>query len=200
MIIKDGNFIVKGRKFTSSNVERILINYIETENENKIRDKQRKHDGKSLVEYCKNIYTLDQAHCDNFYNLFIKCPYTYKGMKKGRIKNCFTDITITKVLIESEKWKDYIIKSVHYGSDCSTNVTAELPCKTVNDLVYYCKDDIDNNCIFHEVLTNEVCVLDYVKDFGEEFEDTVYVKDVEVNKDGLIKQVHYMKNDGLKQD
>ena len=141
MIIRDDDFIVKGRKFTQFDVERILINYIETENENKIKFKQLEHSGESLVEFCKRAYEYDRDTCDNFHILFIKRPYTYKGMKKGWVKDCFADITITDVLIESEKWKDYSIKSVHHGSDCSINVTAELPCKTVNDLIYYCKHD-----------------------------------------------------------
>ena len=200
MIIRDDGFIVKGRKFTPSDVERILINYIETENENKITFKHLEHAGKSLVDFCKRAYEYDRNTCDNFHTLFIKRPYIYKDMKKGCIKDCFADITITKVLIESEKWKDYIIKSVHYGSDCSISVTAELPCKTVNDLIYYCRHDIDNNCIFHEVLSNKEYVLDYIQDFGEEFEDTVYAKSVDVNKDKKITCIHYMKNGGNKSE
>lgn len=55
-----------------------------------------------------------------------------------------------------------------------------------------------NDCIFHEVLTNKENTLDYVKDFGEEFEDTVYITEVDVNENRLIKRVHYMKNSGTK--
>ena len=200
MIITDDGFIVKGKKFTPSDVERILTNYIETKNENKIRDKQREHDGESLVEYCKRAYENDRRTCDNFYTLLVRRPYTYKGMKQGYTKECFPDVTITSVLIDTYKWQDYIIKSVHYGTDCSITVTAELKCKTVNDLIYYCIQDIDNDCVFHEVLTNKENTLDYVKDFGEEFEDTCYITEVDVNENKMIKRVHYMKNGGTKQD
>ena len=200
MIIKDGNFLVKGRKFTSSDVERILINHIETKNENKIKDKQKEHDGESLVEYCKRAYENDIRTCDNFHTLLVRRPYTYKGMKKGRAKECFPDVTITSVLIDSKKWQDYIVKSVHYGADCSITVTAELKCKTVNDLIYYCGYDMDDNCIFHEVLTNSEYTLDYVKIYDEDFEDTCYITEVDVNEDKKIKRVHFMKNNGQKQD
>ena len=192
MIIKDDSFIVKGRKFTPSDVERILINYIETENENKIRDKQREHDGESLVKYCKRAYENDRRTCDNFYTLFVRRPYTYKGMKKGYTKECFPDVTITNVLTESEKWKDYIIKSVHYGSDCSISVTAELPCKTVNDLIYCCIDNISKECVFREVLTHEIYDLDFVTIYADEFVDTCYITEVDVNENRMIERVHYM--------
>lgn len=198
MIIRDDGFIVKGRKFTPSDVERILINYIETENENKIRDKQREHDGESLVEYCKRAYENDRTTCDNFHTLLVKRPYIYKGMKKGYTKECFPDVTITNVLIDSKKWQDYIVKSVRYGTDCSITVIAELKCKTVNDLIHYCGHDIDNNCIFHEVLSNAEYTLDYVKIYDKDFEDTCYITEVDVNENRLIKRVHYMKNGGLK--
>ena len=194
MIIRDDGFIVKGRKFTPSDVERILINYIETENEKKIRDKQREHDGESLVEYCRRAYEKDIRKCDNFHTLLVRRPYTYKGMKKGYTKECFPDVMITSVLIDSKKWQDYIVKNVHYGTDCSITVTAELKCKTVNDLIYYCGEDISNRCIFQEVLTNKIYDLDYVKTFSEEFEDTCYITEVDVNEDRMIKCVHYMKN------
>lgn len=200
MIIRDDGFIVKGRKFTPSDVERILINYIETENENKIRDKQREHDGESLVEYCRRAYEHDIRQCDNFHTLLVRRPYTYKGMKRGYTKDCFPDVTVTGVLIDSKKWQDYIVKHVHYGVDCSITVTAELKCKTVNDLIYYCGRDIDSNCIFHEVLTNSEYVLDYVKDFGEEFENTCYITEVDVNENRMIKRVHFMKNSGDKSE
>ena len=200
MIIRDDGFIVKGRKFTPSEVERILINYIETENENKIRDKQREYDGESLVEYCKRVYENDRRTCDNFYTLLVRRPYTYKGMKRGYTKECFPDVTITNVLIDTKKWKDYIVKSVHYGVDCSITVTAELQCKTVNDLIYYCIDDISKECVFQEVLTNEVYDLDFVSIYADEFEDTCYITEVDVNEDRMIKHVYYMKNTGMKQD
>lgn len=196
MIIRDDGFIVKGRKFTPSDVERILINYIETENENKIKDKRREHEGESLVEYCKRAYEYDRRTCDNFHYLHVRRPYTYKGMKKSWAKDCFPDMTITEVLKNSHLWKDYIVTRVHYSSDCSINVSAELKCKSVNDLIYYCVDDISKECLFQEILTNKICDLDYVKTFGEEFEDTVYIKDVEVNEDKKIKCVHFMKNGG----
>ena len=198
MIIKDDCFVVKGKKFTLSDVERILINYIETKNENEIKDKQKEHDGEPLVEYCKRAYENDRRTCDNFHCLLVRRPYTYNGMKNGYTKECFPDVTITSVLIDTKKWQDYIVKQVHYGTDCSINVTAELSCKTVNDLIYYCEHDIASNCIFHEVLTNKENTLDYVKDFGEEFEDTVYITEVDVNENRLIKRVHYMKNSGTK--
>ena len=35
-----------------------------------------------------------------------------------------------------------------------------------------------------------------IKDFGEEFEDTVYVKEVEVNADKMITCVYFMRNGG----
>ena len=155
MIIRDDGFIVKGRKFTPSDVERILINYIETENENKIKFKQFEHKGESLIDFCKRAYEYDRNTCDNFHTLLIRCPYIYKGMKKGRVKDCFADVTITDILKESKMWQDYIVTSNHYGSDCSITVTAELPCKTVNDLIYYYSQCMDNNCIFHEILTNK---------------------------------------------
>ena len=161
-----------------------------------IIERKTQYYGESLVEYCKRAYENDRRTCDNFHTLLVKRPYTYKGMKKGYSKNCFPDITITELLKNTDKWKNYIIKSVQYNSDCSISVSAELPCKTVNDLIYYCGHDIDNNCIFHEVLTNAEYVLDYVKDFGEEFEDTCYITEVDVNEDRLIKRVHYMKNKG----
>lgn len=198
MIIRDDGFIVKGRIFTPSDVERILINYIETENENKTRDKQRACDEESLIEYCKRAYENDIRTCDNFYTLLVKRPYTYKGMKTSYSKECFPDVTITSVLIDSKKWQDYMVKHVHYGSDCSITVTAELNCKTVIDLIYYCGQDMDDNCIFHEVLTNSEYTLDYVKYFGEEFKDTCYVTEVDVNENRMIKRVHYMKNGGAK--
>ena len=194
MIIRDDGFIVKGRKFTPSDVERILINYIETENENKIRDKQQEHDGESLVEYCKRAYENDIRNCDNFHTLLVRRPYTYEGMKKGYTKECFPDVTITSVLINSKKWQDYIVKSVHYGTDCSITVTAELRCKTVNDLIYCCGEDISKECVFHEILTNNIYDLNYVKTFGEEFENTVYITNVVVDTDKNIKFVHFMKN------
>jgi len=194
MIIRDNDFIVKGRKFTSSDVERILINYIETENKEKIKFKPLEHAGESLVDFCKRAYEYDQNTCDNFHTLLIRRPYMYRGMKKGLDKDCFADITITQVLKESEKWKDYIIESVHYGSDCSITVRAKLQCKTVNDLIHYCGQDINSDCIFHEVLTNKQHDLYYIKQFGEEFEDTVYVKIVDVDKNKKIKRVYYMKN------
>ena len=53
---------------------------------------------------------------------------------------------------------------------------------------------------FHEVLTNAEYVLDYVKDFSEEFEDTCYITEVDVNEDRMIKRVHYMKNGGNKSE
>lgn len=198
MIITDDGFIVKGKKFTPSDVERILTNYVETKNENKIRDKQREHDGESLVEYCKRAYEHDRRTCDNFHTLLVRRPYTYKGMKQGYTKECFPDVTIMSVLIDTKKWQDYIVKSVHYGIDCSITVTAELKCKTVNDLIYYCGHDIDNNCIFHEVLSNAKYTLDYVKIYDKDFEDTCYITEVDVNEDRLIKHVHYMKNGGVK--
>lgn len=200
MIIRDDGFIVKGRKFTPSDVERILINYIETENEDKIKDKRREHEGETLVEYCRRAYEYDQVTCDNFYVLFVRRPYTYKGMKKSWAKDCFPDMTIARVLKESAVWRDYVVKSVHHGADCSINVTADISCKTVNDLIYYCRHEIANNCIFKEVLSDVSYTFDYVKTCGEEFEDTVYVKEVEVNEDKLITCVHYMKNGGTKQD
>ena len=200
MIIRDGCFIIKGRKFTSSDVERILINYIETENENKIKDKQREHDGESLVEYCKRAYENDRRTCDNFHTLLVRRPYTYKGMKQGYTKDCFPDINITKVLKNNNKWKDYVIKTIHYGTDCSITVTAELRCKTINDLIYYCGEDISKECVFQEVLTNEIYDLNFVKTYGEEFEDTCYITEVDVNENRMIKRVYYMKNGGTKQD
>lgn len=196
MIIRDDGFIVKGRIFTPSDVERILIKYIETENENKIKDKQREHDEEPLVEYCKRAYENDRTTCDNFHCLLIKRPYTYRGMKKGWAKNCFPDINITKVLKDSNKWKDYSVKTVRHGSDCSITVTAELPCKTVNDLIYYCGNDISKDCVFQEVFNNKIYDLDYVKTYGEKFEETVFVNDVDVNKDKKIICVHFMKNGG----
>ena len=202
MIINDNGFIVKGRNFTPSDVERILINYIETENENKIKDKQKSYVNESLVEYCTRVFKNDPQTCDNFYCLFIKRPYTYKGMKKGLVKNCFPDVTVTSVLKDTKKRRDYVITHNHYGTDCSINITAELQCNTVNDLIHYCGQDMDNNCIFHEILTNKEYVLDYIKDFGEEFgeefEDTCYIAEVDVNKDRMIKCVYYMKNGGMK--
>ena len=152
--------------------------------------------GESLVEYCKRAYKNDRRTCDNFHTLLVKRPYTYKGMKKGYSKNYFSDITITELLKNTDKWKNYIIKSVKYNSDCSISVYAELPCKTVNDLIYYCGRDIDNNCIFKEVLSNIEYTLDYVKMHDEEFENTVYVKEVDVNEDKTIKYVYFMKNKG----
>ena len=71
MIIRDDGFIVKGRKFTPSDVERILINYIEIENENKITFKHLKHAGESLVDFFKRAYVYDQYTCDNFHTLLI---------------------------------------------------------------------------------------------------------------------------------
>ena len=200
MIIKDDGFIVKGRKFTPSDVERILINYIETENENKIRDKQREHDGESLIEYCRRAYEKDIRKCDNYHTLLVRRPYTYKGMKQGSAKDCFPDINITKVLKNNNKWKDYVIKTIHYGTDCSITVTAELRCKTINDLIYYCGEDISKECVFQEVLTNEIYDLNFVKTYGEEFEDTCYITEVDVNENRMIKRVYYMKNGGTKQD
>lgn len=194
MIIRDDGFIVKGRKFTPSEVEKILINFMETKNEDKIKLKQFEHNGESLVEYCKRAYEYDQFTCDNFHALFVRRPYTYKGMKKGCVKDCFPDITITSILKDTKRWENYIIKTVHYGSDCSINVTADISCKTVNDLIYYCENDISNECVFQEILTNKLYNLDYIKTFGEEFEDTVFIKDVDVDKDKKIKCVHFMKN------
>ena len=198
MIITDDGFIVKGKKFTPSDVERILTNYIETKNENKIRDKQREHDGESLVEYCKRAYENDRRTCDNFHTLLVRRPYTYKGMKQGFAKDCFPDINITKVLKNSNKWKDYVIKTIHYGTDCSITVTAELRCKTINDLICYCGEDISKECVFQDVLTNEIYDLNFVKTYGKEFEDTCYITEVDINEDRLIKRVHYMKNGGNK--
>ena len=48
-----------------------------------------KHVGESLVEYCKKAYEHDQITCDNFHALFVRRPYTYKGMKKSWAKDCF---------------------------------------------------------------------------------------------------------------
>lgn len=194
MIIRDDGFIVKGRKFTPSDVERILIDYIETENENKIKDIQREDDGISLIEYCKKAYKADVMTCDNFHCLLIKRPYTYKGMKRGLVKDCFPDVTVTDVIKYPNKWQDYIVKRVHYGSDCSINVTAELPCKTVNDLIYYCNKDISTKCSFHEVLTNETYDLSYVKIFDKKFENTTYITDVDVDDNEKIICVHFMDN------
>ena len=154
------------------------------------------HNEESLVEYCRKAYEYDQRTCDNFHALFVRRPYTYKGMKRSWAKDCFPNITITRVLKESQLWRDYVVKSVHYGTDCSINVFAERPCKTVNDLIYYCGHNIDNNCIFKEVLSNTEYTLNYVKMHDEEFENTVYVKDVDVNEDKKIICVHYMKNNG----
>lgn len=192
MIINDNGFIVKGRNFTSSDVERILINYIETENEEKTKIKYLEHAGESLVEYCKKAYEYNNRTCDNFHTLFIRRPYVYKGVKKGFAKDCFADVTITQVLIESNKWKDYIIKSVHYCSDCSINVTAEILCTSVNDLIYFCEEDISEDCIFHDILENKTYDLEYVKSHNEQFENARYVHEVDVNKDNMIKCVHIM--------
>ena len=196
MIIRDDGFIVKGRKFTPSDVERILINYMETENENKIKFKHLEHAGESLIDFCKRAYEYDPNTCDNFHTLFIRRPYIYKGMKKGWVKDCFADIKIIDILKDTKRWEDYIIKCVHYGSDCSINVTAELSCNTINDLIYYCEDNMSKDCIFKEMLTREIYYLDYVKTFSEQFEDTVYIKDVDVNKDKQIIMVYFMKNGG----
>lgn len=196
MIIKDDGCVVKGRNFTFSDVERILINYIETENENKIKFKHLEHEGESLVDFCKRAYEYDPDTCDNFHTLFIRRPYTYKGMKKGCARNCFPDMKIIDVLKDTKRWEDYTIKWVNHCSDCSINVTAELPCKTINDLIYYCSNDIDDTCEFKEICTNAVYNLDYIKTYGEQFEDTVYAKGVEVNENKKINRVYYMKNGG----
>lgn len=197
MIIRDDGFIVKGKKFTPSEVERILINYMETENEDKIKLKQFEYDGESLVEFCKRAYNHDRNTCDNYHFLFIRRPYTYKSMKRGLVRDCFPNITIIDILKDTQKWKDYIIKKIHYGADCTTNVTAELPCKTVNDLIYYCEDDINKDCVFKEMLTdNNFYYLDYVKIHREQFEETVFVKEVDVDENKKIKCVHFMKNGG----
>ncbi len=169
---------------------------IDTIGKNKDIEYKTKHCGESLVKFCKRIYENDSVMCDNFYMLFIECPYTYKGMKKGYSKNCFPNITITELLKNTDKWKNYVIKSVQYNSDCSISVSAELPCKTVNDLIYYCGHNIDNNCIFKEVLSNTKYTLDYVKMHDEEFENTVYIKEVDINEDKTIKYVYFMKNKG----
>ena len=192
-VIKDLEIILYGE----SEIDAIGKNKdVERDEIKNIIECKTKHCGESLVEYCKRAYENDRRTCDNFHTLLVKRPYTYKGMKKGYSKNCFPDITITELLKNTDKWKTYIIKSVQYNSDCSISVYAELPCKTVNDLIYYCGHDIDNNCIFHEVLTNAEYTLDYVKMHGEEFEDTCYITEVDVNEDKLIKRVHYMKNKG----
>ena len=161
-----------------------------------IIERKTQYYGESLVEYCKRAYENDRRTCDNFHTLLVKRPYTYKGMKKGYSKNCFPDITITELLKNTDKWKNYIIKSVQYNSDCSISVSAELPCKTVNDLIYYCGCNIDSNCIFKEVLSNTEYTLDYVKMHDEEFENTVYVKEVDVNENKTIKYIYFMKNKG----
>lgn len=192
-VIKDLEIILYGE----SEIDTIGKNKdVERDEIKNIIECKTKHCGESLVEYCKRAYENDRRTCDNFHTLFVKRPYTYKGMKKGYSKNCFPDITITELLKNTDKWKNYIIKSVQYNSDCSISVHAELPCKTVNDLIYYCGHDIDNNCIFYEVLTNAEYTLDYVKMHGEKFEDTCYITEVDVNEDRLIKRVHYMKNKG----
>ena len=80
--------------------------------------------------------------------------------------------------------------------DCSINVTAELSCNTVNDLIYYCEDNMSKECTFQEVLTHEIYDLNFVKIYGEGFEDTVYVKEVDVDQNKKIKRVYYMKNGG----
>lgn len=198
MIIRDDGFIVKGRKFTPSDVERILINYVENENENKIKFKHLEHEGESLVDFCKRAYEYDQDTCDNYHTLFIRRPYVYKGMKKGWVRNCYPSVKIVDVLKDTKRWKDYIIKCVHYGSDCSINVTAELPSNTLNDLIRYCEDDISKDCIFQEVLTNEIYDLNFVKTYNTEFEDTVYIKDIDIDENKKITCVHYMKNGGNK--
>lgn len=196
MIYKDNMFIIKNRKFTKAEIESIVTDYIEQNKIKSIIERKTKHCGESLIEFCKRVYYNEQSTCDNYYSLFIKVPYTYKGIKIGRARQCFSDITITELLKDSDKWKDYIIKSVHYGYDCSINVFAELPCKTVNDLIYYCGHNINNDCIFKEVLGNTEYTLDYVKTHNEEFENTVFVYEVDVDEDKKIIYVHYMKNNG----
>lgn len=147
----------------------------------------------SLVDFCNRIYEHDKISCDSFYHLCIKRPYTYKGLKKHINKYYFPNITIGDVVMNADKWQNYVVTYVHAGSDCSITVGAELNCKTINDLIYYCSDYISKDCLFQEILTNKIYTLDYVKTFSEAFENILYITEVDVDENKIIKRIYYMK-------
>lgn len=154
------------------------------------------YEGKSIVDFCIHLFSHDSTQCDNFNMLFIQRPYTYRGMKHKYNRRYFDDIKIIDIIQNADIWKDYIIDCVKYGADCCTYIYAKVNCKSVNDLVYYCRDNISDNCIFQEMLTGEICNLAYVGMSHDKFENTVYSTEVEVDKDKKICHVYFMKNGG----
>ena len=196
MLIGEDYIIVKGRKFALHEVEAILVNHIEESNKQKQQDKLKNNHNESLVEYCKRAYINHPDLCDNFHHLSVLKPYTSKRTKHKYDYRYYDNMTIRSILSITHRWKDYIVTNVRYGADCCTYVSAELPCKSVADLLHYCSNDFNSECIFQEVITNEIYDFNFVNQYKDKFKSTVYIQEVETDKDNKIIKVYYMNNGG----
>lgn len=151
--------------------------------------------GMPLIDYCKDKYKYDPDTCDSFNCIIVFRPYRYRSKKTNRMIDKYIDINVSDVVKHPEHWKDYVIIKTKYGADCATYAFAELPCKTVSDLIKYFSDNIAKDCIFQEALSDKTFKLDYVKTHIDEFKQLIYIKDVDINKDNQINYVYFMKND-----
>ena len=175
---------------SKQNLEILLKDYMLSDEFN---DKQKvglEYKGESLIDFCNNIPMCDFQLRDCKYCIYIVNPYEHKNMNK-QLDTFFPYMTVSDILNNPDNWKDYKIDRVHKRSENFMHVFAYIPCKTVADLLFYFDKNIDENCIFEDVLSNKTCNKSYIENHINEFENTEFVYKVDTNEDDKIIGVQY---------